>query len=42
MSTTHADSLLRESAFAFSGLDRYRLSLSEIAASGRARVGVWY
>ena len=27
MSTTNADSLLRESAFAFAGMNRYRLSL---------------
>jgi len=32
MSTTNADSLLRESAFAFAGMNRYRHSPSSIAA----------
>ena len=31
MSTTNADSLLRESAFAFAGMGRCRLSPSDIA-----------
>jgi hypothetical protein len=40
MSTPNADSLLRESAFAFAGMNRCRLSLSEIADHGRNGFGV--
>ena len=42
MSTTNADSVLRESAFVFRGLDRYRLSLSAIGwrDGSRKRTGM--